>query len=203
MKNRIKFKSYKSLENIEDNLNYLDNLAIEILETLYDMYEIPTKYNEYKNFFAKEKCLNIFFNEIKELLWMKFCNQIRDFSCLIYHLLKNKKYLEIKSYIEKTTFLSSFLLDFKKYSALSLTLHNFNKHLYGKEFEQSFTLFDEFNKTILLHKHKFNDIKMEFEKIIYLFRLKDGYNICDSSIFLKNHSNIFCLLDNLIKNPKS
>lgn len=167
------------------------------------MYKVPIKYDEYKPFIRNEQELDIFFNEIKELMWMKFCNQIRDFSFLIFNLLKNKKYSKIKEYIEKTNFLYTFLLDYKKYNALSLTLHNFNKHLYGtKKFEESFTVYEKFDEVISAHKNKLNDVKLEFEKIIFLFRKEDEYDTCRTYLCLNNWSKIFGMLDYLVMNKK-
>lgn len=93
-------ESYKSLCNKGEDENYLDNLSSQILSTLNEM---KSSYNQYKKceekfFKINQSILNHSFNEIKTLLWTRFCIQIREYSDIIFVLLKIKK---IKKNIKK------------------------------------------------------------------------------------------------------
>lgn len=210
-KGKINFKTYKDLEENKDTqegYNYLEQLSISILQTLCEMYKMNDAYSEYKLLFLNsiENDLNIFFNQIKDLIWMKFCNVMRDYSNVIFEIMKCdeeiKKYLEVKNYIEETNFLSNFVLDTNEYIALSLTLHNFNKHSFGIEkWEKAFDIYNRFNYSII--NNDIEEIKKEFENVIRLFRKCENYDIHSVLFCFENNSLIFgtltSLMDHLIK----
>lgn len=184
------------------NTDYLIKLSFEILSTLEDIYKIKIKYNEYKNCFRNELELNIFFNSIHELIWMKFCNQMRDLSKIIFKITKNnEKYFEIKNYIENTTFLNEFLMSAEKFSALSFALHNYNYHD-KKQVKNAKSFYEKFNNAFLEHKDKIQNIKSEFEEIIFLITKIDESNVYHTSLDTDNFSKIFGPLDYLCSNKK-
>lgn len=99
--------SYNDLLN-ENNKNTLDKLSLVILETINTIKNINYEYEKYKNL-TELKSLNYCFNYLKDLLLLKFCCQIRDYSDVIHELTKQEKYKEVKEYINSTKFLNEFI----------------------------------------------------------------------------------------------
>lgn len=186
MKNKKNtFDNYDNLK--DDNYNNLDIVSIEILNTVNEIQNLPTFYKKFKNNIdpnnENENILfECFFNKLEGLFWINFCNQMRDYADIVYKLLivkrKNKtkiiynnKYLEVWEYVKNTKFISKFvnINCGDKYSALSFTLHNFNKLTFRKENcdETLRIMFQEFQQA--LH-NDINVIKKELEEIINLFR---------------------------------
>ncbi|MGL5522271.1 MAG: hypothetical protein ACRDAW_03310 [Metamycoplasmataceae bacterium] len=193
------YSTYKELE-YENKINYFDTLSSLICSTIYDLKSLDDEYVKFKNIF-KDKServiyINLCFNELKSLFWMKFCNQQRDYLEILKHLLKNeKKYGHIEEYIESSNFISIFWGK-ESYSALSLTLHNLNKFTFGQEkWDSSFSKYDFFNDALLMEISK---IQKEYEHIIFLFRKAEGYEACATSLCFTKFSQILEFMNLLI-----
>lgn len=206
--NKNKFEnidSYKSLCNKGENENYLDNLSLQILYTINEMKNLDCEYKKYETKFLKDdkRILNLAFNEIKTLLWTRFCIQIREYSDIIFVLLKNKKdkekYKEICEYIKSTNFISTFLNGREKYSAISLTLHNLSKYNYGKEKWEKIIkdIHPLFNKAIAENDMK--SIQKEFETVIQKFRISEKFKNINIGLNYTEWSPIYKLIEFLSK----
>lgn len=187
-------KHYKSYKSLITNYNYFDSLSIDLLTTVWKMYELNDCYKhlEEKKFFERKNnklILNLSLNELRGFLWTKFCNEMRDYSDLVFGITKKEnkcireEYKDIIEYIKNSTFISSFVAENKEYNALSLTLHNFNKFNYGAEkYNSSFDIYKLFNNKLI--NIDFNKIKIEFEEIIYLFRKIEDIQPCYINLYI-------------------
>lgn len=198
-------KSYKSLCNKGEDENYLDNLSLQILYTINEMKTLNFEYKKYNIKFPKDNksILNSSFNEIKTLLWTRFCNQFRDYSDIIFVLSKNKKvkekYKTVFEYIKTTNFISVFINGKDEYNAISLSLHNLNKYNYGKDkWNKSFEKYDLFNKAIV--ENSVESIKEEFETVIKKFRISEKFKIINIGLEYLEWSPLYKLMEFLSKN---
>lgn len=204
-------KSYKDLNDKKTNENYLDNLSLQILYTINEMKNLDFEYKKYEIKFSKDNIsiLNSSFNEIKKLLWTRFCIQIRDYSETIVFLLNESKskckYKAIYEYIKKTKFIWFFCKgekDKEQYSAISLTLHNLNKYNYGnKKWNKSFKNFISFNKAIV--ENNIKDIQKEFETVIQKFRISEGLESVNKGLEYIEWSPLYKLMEFLLNLNKS
>lgn len=206
-----KFKdieSYKSLFFKGDDLNYLDNLSLQVISTMNEIKNLDCEYKKYKIKFSKDNIsiLNLAFKEIKILLWTRFCVQIRGYSETIYFLLNKSKskwkYKEIDEYIKSTNFISFFCKgkDGKEeYDAISLALHNFNKYNYGKEkWNKSFEKYVLFDKAI--EENNMDIIQNEFQTVIQKFRIAEKFECCNVSLMYMDWTPLYKLMAFLSKN---
>lgn len=203
--NKNKFEnidSYKSLCNKGENENYLDNLSLQILYTINEMKNLDCEYKKYETKFLKDdkRILNLAFNEIKTLLWTRFCNQIRDYSDVIFALSKNEnkkvkeKYKSVLEYIKTTNFISIFINGADEYNAISLSLHNLNGYNYGKEkTKKSFEKYNLFNKAIV--ENSVESIKEELETIIQKFRVSEGFKCVNIGLDYIEWSPLYKLME--------
>lgn len=203
--NKNKFEnidSYKSLFNKGENENYLDNLSLQILYTINEMKNLDCEYKKYETKFLKDdkRILNLAFNEIKTLLWTRFCNQIRDYSDVIFALSKNEnkkvkeKYKSVLEYIKTTNFISIFINGADEYNAISLSLHNLNGYNYGKEkTKKSFEKYNLFNKAIV--ENSVESIKEELETIIQKFRVSEGFKCVNIGLDYIEWSPLYKLME--------
>ncbi len=194
------YESYKSFDNNENyNQNYLDTLSSSLIRLLSEMKNINIEYDKIIKLANddEKEIIGYGFNYLKiDLLWNKFCNLMRDYSDILYGLLNKKEngkiikvenYLKIQEYIDSTKFISAFMGS-EAFNALSLTLHNFNEHYYGKEkFNKSFSKYPEFNTAI---NCDISIIGKEFQEIINLFRCYHNYGSC---VILSNFGNYYPL----------
>lgn len=191
------YESYKKLKVYSQY--YVDVLSTEIINSICEIKKMNGQYLLYKNRFNSSEWRVIAawcFNELKMLFWTRFCNQMRDYFCLIYGItyekkgLVKEKYEPIWNYISESNFLKYFLHSHKAYNALSLVLHNLNRFSFDNEnFEQSKKEFENFNQAFI--KNDFITIKKEFELVISLFRKSDGLDNCFVEFDLKNNLSIF------------
>lgn len=198
-------KSYKSLYDKEKKQNYLEVLSLEII---YTINEIKSSDSEYKKYVYKipkncQSILNSAFNEIKTLLWIRFCVQIRDYLEVINFLLNDSKsklkYEEVKKYIESTKFISAFVNGTEEYNAISLSLHNLNEYNYGEEkWNEAFEKYISFNKAIVENNMK--TIKKEFEIVIEKFRISEEIQCFSLGLDYIELSPIYKLFEFLLQN---
>ena len=194
-----------NIEEFEtDEKNKIIFLSINIINFLSEMKNINVWYNKIIQLANdKEKqSISIGFNYLKEeLFFIKFCNLMRDYSKFLKPLLnekesESKKYLDIKKYIESTKFISVFTSEEAR-RALSLPLHNFNKHEFGeKQYNKSFSEFQNFNNAINLD---INLIKKEFEKVIHLYKDCNGVKGYHALLQINDNFSIYLIFDFLLK----
>lgn len=199
-------ESYKSLCKKGENENYLDNLSLQILSTISEMKNLDCEYKKYEKIFSTDNksILNLAFNEIKTLLWTRFCNQIRDYSDVIFAFSKSEnnkvkeKYKSVFEYIKITNFISVFINGTDEYNAISLSLHNLNKYNYGEEkWNKSFEKYILFNKAIVENSVK--KIKEEFEKVIQNFRVSEGFKSVNIGLEYTEQNSLYKLMEQLLK----
>lgn len=191
------YESYKKLKVYSQY--YVDVLSAEIINSICEIKKMNEQYLLYKNRFDSSEWRVIVawcFNELKMLFWTRFCNQMRDYFCLIYGITHEKKdlvkekYKTIWNYINESNFLKYFLYSHEAYDALSLVLHNLNRFSFGdKNFEQGKKEFENFNQAF--RKNDFMSIKKEFEIVISIFRKSDCLDNCLVEFDLKNNLSIF------------
>ena len=146
-------------------------------------------------------CLNLFFNELKKMLWIEFCCLIRDYSEITFHLFKNEKYKEIKEYIDNTIFLKEFISNKKSYQALSIVLHNWNELYFNDTKLKDAHLWREnINEIFKIDKIDIDNIKIEFEEVINKFKkIEENANVNIIFCNLENSDGFFIFLEELRK----
>lgn len=198
MKIDKKIESYKQISNNKK----LESLSISILQTINRIKNSKKEYEKYENMFEDNKyCLNLFFYELKKMLWIEFCCLIRDYSETTFHLFKNEKYKEIKEYIDNTNFLKEFISNEKSYASLSIELHNRNELYFNDTKLKDAHLWREnINEIFEIDKIDIDNIKIEFEEVINKFR-KIEENVNDNIVFcnLENSDGFFIFLEELRK----
>lgn len=203
-----KVKSYKDLNDEETKENYLEVLSLQILSTINEMKNLDCEYKKYETNFSRmnnSQILNLSFNELKTLLWTRFCVQMRDYSETIFFLLDKSeskcKYEKVNSYIKNTNFISTFYKgkdEKEEYDAISLTLHNLNRYNYGQEkWDKSFEKYTLFNKVIV--ENDIKTIKNEFEIVIQKFRIAEKFECCNVGLEYTEWSPIYKLIEFLSK----
>lgn len=206
------FDSYKSLMLPESNRNYLDILSLQILSNINAMKEMDENYMNAKIFLDlkdEKMILNSSFNSIKDFLWTKFCNQMRDYSDLIFGIISNdkskfsikKEYEHVWEKIQKSKFLCVFINGKKEYSALSLTLHNLSQHYFGDNaFKESFIIYDKFNEALKIVN--INELRKDFEEIIFLLRKISDFTPLNVGLEFNKDFPIYIMLKSLTSKIK-
>lgn len=197
MKIDKKIESYKQISN-----NYLERLSISILWTINRIKNLNKEYEKYENMFEHNKCcLNLFFNELRKMLWIEFCCLIRDYSEMTFHLLKNEKYKEVKEYIDNTIFLKEFISNKKSYVALSIVLHNWNELYFNDtKWKDSHLWYENINEIFKTDKIDIDNIKIEFEEVINKFKkIEENVNVNITFCNLENSDGFFIFLEELRK----
>ena len=193
MKKAKEVFDYKTFENKQGGQNKLDLKIVDILLSIREIEEIYWFYQDFLNNtsidnpreLAKK---NMIINNLMDNVIKRYTVQFKSFIELLYKILydvkngKNvlkEKYRYVKYFINNANFMSLYIDDsIQKYNEYVKELFDMQKHKYG---DKTFKLYRLYIQPII--SYGFDFIKMEFEKIITLFREVDGYEELVTFVF--------------------
>lgn len=181
--------------------------TLMLLININDYKIFNNKFKKIKEKLKNNNKFEFFFDELKKLFWINFCNIARDYIEIIFSILfKNKKdidivknkpqtlynkkiiknikfkYLRIWKTINNSNFLKNIFLGeyIGKYKAYSFALHDYNTLSFSNK---NIKLIEKeyINITNLLNNYSFSNIKNEIEQI-YIYFLLDNNDCVDLNI---------------------